>query len=230
MSSGHAEATFAAAVIRFNGAGCPAVDDRGLRAAAGLFLRAATGGHIGALRDLAFCVSNGVGVPPDPATGRRLTVWANVQELRARHPEGPARDAALAHVGSGPGCLNTNFGCFAAAPRRFEWAHSANRFLGEWFAARPQAPPPARLRLLCSLPTCGRPETRQLEFRRCTACAVARYCSRACQALHWRMGHRAECIPVHQWLLAAMANQAAAHVDGALAAAAAPANVAGGFP
>ncbi|RLM78540.1 F-box protein [Panicum miliaceum] len=112
MRSGHAEATFAAAVIRLNGTGSPAVDDRGPRAAARLFLRAASSGHIGALRDLGFC---------------------------------------------------------------------------------------------------------------------ARYCSRACQAVHWRMGHRAECVPVHQWLLAAMGNQAAAHVDGALAAAAAPGNVAG-FP
>ncbi|PUZ75729.1 hypothetical protein GQ55_1G229300 [Panicum hallii var. hallii] len=227
MRSGHAEVTFAAAVIRLNGTGSPAVDDRGPRAAARLFLSAASSGHIGALRDLGFCVSNGLGVPRDPAAGRRLTIWVNVQELRDRYPEpGPERDAALAHVGSAPGCLSTGFGCFAAAPRRLGWAHPANRFLGEWFAARPPAP---RLRLLCSLPTCGRPETRRLEFRRCTACGVARYCSRACQAVHWRMGHRAECVPVHQWLLAAMANQAAAHVDGALAAAAAPGNVAG-FP
>jgi hypothetical protein len=180
MRSGHAEVTFAAAVIRLNGTGSPAVDDRGPRAAARLFLRAASSGHIGALRDLGFCVSNGLGVPPDPAAGRRLTIWANVQELRDRYPEpGPERDAALAHVGSAPGCLSTGFGCFAAAPRRLEWAHPANRFLGEWFAARPPAP---RLRLLCSLPTCGRPETRRLEFRRCTACGVSRYCSRACQA------------------------------------------------
>ncbi|KAJ1279190.1 hypothetical protein BS78_04G136300 [Paspalum vaginatum] len=217
VRSRHAEATFAVAVIRLNGAGTD-FESRDPSAAAHLFALAANRGHVGALRDLAFCISNGLGVPQNPSVGRSLTICANIKELLDRYPEGSELDGALAHIriGNNPDCcLLSNLGCFAAVSTYHEWPHPANRFLAEWFAAQPQAPPPAPLQLMCSFPTCGRPETRPLEFRRCTMCAIARYCSRMCQSLHWRMGHKQECVPVYQWILAASANAAANNNIGA---------------
>lgn len=38
------------------------------------------------------------------------------------------------------------------------------------------------------------------EFRRCSVCGVVNYCSRACQALDWKMRHKAECAPLERWL------------------------------
>ena len=65
---------------------------------------------------------------------------------------------------------------------------------------------------LCSHARCGRRETRRHEFRRCSVCGSANYCSRACQALHWKMAHKAECTPMDRWL------DAAAHPDADAAA------------
>jgi MYND finger len=47
--------------------------------------------------------------------------------------------------------------------------------------------------IMCSHILCGRRETRKHEFRRCSVCAAVAYCSRACQAMHWKMEHRAKC-------------------------------------
>ena len=46
---------------------------------------------------------------------------------------------------------------------------------------------------LCSHARCGRRETRRHEFRRCSVCGSANYCSRACQALDWKRAHRGRC-------------------------------------
>jgi hypothetical protein len=56
---------------------------------------------------------------------------------------------------------------------------------------------------LCSHVRCGRRETRRHEFRRCSVCGAANYCSRACQALDWKRAHKAQCVPMDRWLLAA---------------------------
>jgi len=71
----------------------------------------------------------------------------------------------------------------------------ANAFLVDWFAAHP---PELGLRL-CSHSKCGRPETRRHEFRRCSACGSVNYCSRACQAMDWKLYHRHHCAPVADW-------------------------------
>lgn len=71
----------------------------------------------------------------------------------------------------------------------------ANAFLVDWFAAHP---PELGLRL-CSHSKCGRPETRRHEFRRCSACGSVNYCSRACQAMDWKLHHRHHCAPVADW-------------------------------
>ncbi|CAI0627291.1 unnamed protein product [Linum tenue] len=53
---------------------------------------------------------------------------------------------------------------------------------------------------LCSHFGCGRPETRKHEFRRCSVCGTVNYCSRACQALDWKLRHKAECAPAERWV------------------------------
>ncbi|GJQ92797.1 F-box protein [Tanacetum coccineum] len=70
--------------------------------------------------------------------------------------------------------------------------HPANKFLFEWFKERKPGP---EIRL-CSHDGCGRPETRQHEFRRCSVCGDVNYCSRACQALDWKLRHKMVCRPV----------------------------------
>uniref|UniRef100_A0A6V7QUU1 MYND-type domain-containing protein n=1 Tax=Ananas comosus var. bracteatus TaxID=296719 RepID=A0A6V7QUU1_ANACO len=54
---------------------------------------------------------------------------------------------------------------------------------------------------MCSHAGCGRSETRRHEFRRCSVCGAVNYCSRACQALHWKLVHKADCTPMDRWLL-----------------------------
>src|SRR6185437_5988368 len=51
----------------------------------------------------------------------------------------------------------------------------------------------AEERRLCSHARCGRPETRQHEFQRCSVCGSTNYCLRACQALDWKGAHRGQC-------------------------------------
>lgn len=46
---------------------------------------------------------------------------------------------------------------------------------------------------LCSNSRCGRKETFPDEFRCCSVCREARYCSRNCQAIDWCAGHRIAC-------------------------------------
>jgi hypothetical protein len=223
VRSGHAHAAFAAAVVYYNGS-CIDHNQRQPLAAANLFALAACRGHMGALRDLAFCVSNGLGVRQDAEAGRRLTFTANLREFRATYPTAAEQAVAYAHVVGNPGCLTSELGCFTTVPASLRgWAHPANRFLCDWFSANPLPFPPRRLLLMCSMPTCGRPETRGLEYRRCPVCGIARYCSRSCQSLHWRMGHTRECVPTHQWLMEAIANHAVVNADDGANAAAMPA-------
>lgn len=86
----------------------------------------------------------------------------------------------------GPGCpLLSDFGCNVPVPE----PAPANRFLSEWFSDKELG---SGLRL-CSHTGCGRPETRQHEFRRCSVCGNVNYCSRACQALDWKIRHKTEC-------------------------------------
>ncbi|XP_048127149.1 F-box protein At1g67340-like [Rhodamnia argentea] len=101
----------------------------------------------------------------------------------------------LRHVVAGTGCpLLSDFGCNVPAPE----AHPANRFMAEWFAARGGSAGPGLRQ--CSHVGCGRPETRKHEFRRCSVCGAVNYCSRACQALDWKLRHKAECTPVERWV------------------------------
>ena len=157
--------------------------------------------------------------------GRRLLIQVNARELTTavfaswysllRSAAGTS--SAGSKVSLRHSCLLSDFGCRAAGAAAAGEAHAANRFLAEWFASRPlplgaldSGPAPADedgggLRL-CSHALCGRPETRRHEFRRCSVCGVVNYCSRACQALHWKMAHKAECTPMDRWLDGGNAN------------------------
>eukprot|EP00249_Psilotum_nudum_P021656 c28191_g1_i1 orf=1546-2562(+) len=90
------------------------------------------------------------------------------------------------------GCsLLSDFGCNVPPAK----VHFANSFLVGWFSLHPLA---TGLRL-CSQASCGRPETRRHEFRRCSACGKVNYCSRACQALDWKTRHKYDCQPSVAW-------------------------------
>lgn len=203
--SSHAPALYSLSVVQFNGSG-GSKNDKDLRAGVALCARAAFLGHIDALRELGHCLQDGYGVKQNIAEGRRFLVQANARELATVLSTAPS---ALTTSGSwlswnplpnhrhvvGSGCpLLSDFGCNVPAPE----AHPANQFLTDWFSSRGGNPGPG-LRL-CSHSGCGRPETRRHEFRRCSVCGAVNYCSRACQALDWKMRHKAECAPVERWL------------------------------
>lgn len=206
--SSHAPALYSLSVIQFNGSG-GSKNDKDLRAGVALCARAAFLGHIDALRELGHCLQDGYGVRQNIAEGRRFLVQANARELAAVLASANASNISktwltwsqhpIPHPGSshvaGPGCpLLSDFGCNVPAPE----AHPASKFLADWFAAKGGVPD-SGLRL-CSHVSCGRPETRKHEFRRCSVCGAVNYCSRACQALDWKLRHKAECVPVERWL------------------------------
>ncbi|KAE8719338.1 F-box protein [Hibiscus syriacus] len=206
----HAPALYSLAVIQFNGSG-GSKNDKDHRAGVALCARAAFLGHIDALRELGHCLQDGYGVRQNVVEGRRFLVQANARELAAVLSSAgaasnkfmrswltwsPHPNLNLSHRHPAvPGCpLLSDFGFNVPAPE----AHPANRFLAEWFSAQGGVPGPG-LRL-CSHIGCGRPETRKHEFRRCSVCGAVNYCSRACQALDWKLRHKAGCAPVERWL------------------------------
>ncbi|CAA2948703.1 F-box At1g67340 [Olea europaea subsp. europaea] len=202
--SSHAPALYSLAVIQFNGSG-GSKNDKDLRAGVALCARAAFLGHIDALRELGHCLQDGYGVKQNIAEGRRFLVQANARELAAVLASTPSVALASGSWLSwnpvehhrnliGAGCpLLSDFGCNIPAPE----PHPASRFLSDWFSIRGGNSRPG-LRL-CSHSGCGRPETRRHEFRRCSACGAVNYCSRACQALDWKLRHKVECAPVERW-------------------------------
>ncbi|CAN1794559.1 F-box protein At1g67340 [Linum perenne] len=205
----HARSLYSLAVIQFNGSG-GSKSDKDLRAGVALCARAAFLGHIDALRELGHCLQDGYGVRQNVNEGRRFLVQANARELASVFSNPNAAGGVSTtrawmtwtpHVhpnnrlaSGGPGCpLLSDFGCNVPAPE----AHPASQFMAEWFAARGGTPEQG-LRL-CSHFGCGRPETRKHEFRRCSVCGLVNYCSRACQALDWKLRHKAECAPAERW-------------------------------
>ncbi|KAJ4884156.1 F-box protein [Raphanus sativus] len=187
----HAPALYSLAVIQFNGSG-GSKNDKDLRAGVALCARAAFLGHVDALRELGHCLQDGYGVPQNVPEGRRFLVQANARELAAvLSPDVEARSWLTLSRTQTHGCpLLSDFGCNVPAPE----IHPANRFLADWFALRGGGPPGDGLRL-CSHGGCGRPEIRKHEFRRCSVCGVVNYCSRACQALDWKLRHKVDCAP-----------------------------------
>ncbi|KAJ0896015.1 putative Zinc finger, MYND-type, tetratricopeptide-like helical domain superfamily [Helianthus annuus] len=204
----HAPSLYSLAVIQFNGSG-GSKTDKDLRAGVALCARAAFLGHIDALRELGHCLQDGYGVRQNIAEGRRFLVQANARELASVLSTTPAalisgnwltwnplpylRNANVVGVGVGAGCpLLSDFGCNVPPPE----PHPANRFLSDWFSGKVVG---AGLRL-CSHAGCGRPETRLHEFRRCSVCGKVNYCSRACQALDWKLRHKMMCMQPERWV------------------------------
>ncbi|KAL2903673.1 hypothetical protein RDABS01_002383 [Bienertia sinuspersici] len=202
----HAQALYSLAVIQFNGSG-GTKSDKDLRAGVALCARAAFLGHVDALRELGHCLQDGYGVRQNVAEGRRFLVQANARELAAAltcsnsssspssywvasPPTGNRHVSSTASIGCP---LLSDFGCNVPAPE----SHPANLFLTEWYTGRPEPGPGLRL---CSHTGCGRPETRKHEFRRCSVCGAVNYCSRACQALDWKLRHKGECAPMPRWI------------------------------
>lgn len=192
----HAPALYSLAVIQFNGSG-GSKSDKDLRAGVALCARAAYLGHVDALRELGHCLQDGYGVRQNVAEGRRLLVQANARELAAGLSSPTWRWYHLYRCLT-PGSLGcpllSDFGCSVPEPE----LHPANRFLKEWFGSG-RGVLGQKLRL-CAHGGCGRPETRPHEFRRCSVCGKVNYCSRGCQALDWKVRHKAECSPGERWL------------------------------
>eukprot|EP00249_Psilotum_nudum_P025324 c29681_g1_i1 orf=102-1421(-) len=237
--SSHSHALHSLAVIQFNGSGGTR-KDKNLKAGVSLCARAASLGHVDAMRELGHCLQDGYGVTKNVSEGRRLLLEANAREAAAAMAASPrtfletalqlaaqSTEAGCSHhhlhcrfaitklqalagncaiapnnitnttmdqerqsvyrlLHGGVCSLLSDFGCNVPPPK----LHIANQFLADWFAMQS---PASGLRL-CSHANCGRPETRRLEFRRCSACGRVNYCSRACQALDWKLRHKHDCL------------------------------------
>nr|CAD1820214.1 unnamed protein product [Ananas comosus var. bracteatus] len=203
VDAGNLEACYMLGMIRFyclenrgSGAG-GSKGDKDLRAGAALCARAAALGHVDALRELGHCLQDGYGVRRSLPDGRRLLLHANARELHLSLRSLPANHHGPHphhHGQAAPRCcsLLSDFGCHVAAGE----GHPANRFLVEWFGCgRGKRLAEEEGLRMCSHEGCGRPETRRAEFRRCSVCGAVNYCSRACQALHWKLAHKADCSP-----------------------------------
>ncbi|OVA17494.1 zinc finger protein [Macleaya cordata] len=214
-------ALYSLAVIQFNGSG-GSKNDKDLRAGVSLCARAAFLGHIDALRELGHCLQDGYGVRQNISEGRRFLIHANAREVASvlfsisssASSSCPSMAAWQSHHRNGTAIscpLLSDFGCNVPAPE----AHPANRFLVEWFGLRGGVQGDLGLRL-CSHAACGRPETRRHEFRRCSVCGAVNYCSRACQALDWKLRHKVDCAPMEQWFGEDGEGNGDADVDGAV--------------
>ncbi|XP_059643405.1 F-box protein At1g67340-like isoform X2 [Cornus florida] len=179
----HAPSLYSLAVIQFNGSG-GSKDDKDLRAGVALCARAASLGHIDALRELGYCLQDGYGVSQNVAEGRGLLIQANARELACVLPAAVRSSSDLVTwLCQNPPPVG---GCHVPARE----VHPAHRFLTEWFGSRDGGSGPD---VRCSHSGCGRTETRRNEFRRCSVCGAVNYCSRGCQALDWKLRHKAEC-------------------------------------
>ncbi|KAK9066405.1 hypothetical protein SSX86_013727 [Deinandra increscens subsp. villosa] len=198
----HAPALYSLALIQFNGSG-GVKNDKDLRAGVALCARAAFLGHIDALRELGHCLQDGYGVRKNIPEGRRFLLQANAREFASVlrvlhhkpppyddvvHPQQPSNESEFSEL-SDP----TDFNSY-----EFRRMHPVHRFLVEWFGSGEMVPGQG-LRM-CSYRTCGRPETRRNEFRRCSGCGKVNYCSRGCQAHDWRVHHKVECAPMDEWI------------------------------
>ncbi|KAH9615873.1 hypothetical protein KSS87_010287 [Heliosperma pusillum] len=188
----HAHALYSLAVIQFNGSGGEKTD-KDLRAGVALCARAAFLGHVDAIRELGHCLQDGYGVRQNVIEGRRFLVQANARELAASLTSSQNCSRKSCDYNTDMVCLPllSDFGCDVPGQE----VHPVSRFMAEWYSGRVIED---GLRT-CGHTGCGRPETRKHEFRRCSVCGRVGYCSRACQAMDWKVGHKLECgcLPRH---------------------------------
>ncbi|MFS8000544.1 putative Zinc finger, MYND-type [Helianthus anomalus] len=211
----YAPALYSLALIQFNGSG-GLKNEKDLCAGVALCLRAAFLGHIDAIRELGHCFQDGYGVRKNIPEGRRLLVQANARELasvlhgfkspsfpsslawkfynRRQPPVVPSKSIRAQSQSDFDFELFSDYG-FNIITREM---HPVNKFMVEWFGSK-DGKLGQGLRM-CSYEGCGRPETRRNEFRRCSGCGKANYCSRGCQAHDWRVRHKVECAPMEEWM------------------------------
>ncbi|KAM0060095.1 putative F-box protein [Helianthus debilis subsp. tardiflorus] len=211
----YAPALYSLALIQFNGSG-GLKNEKDLCAGVALCLRAAFLGHIDAIRELGHCFQDGYGVRKNIPEGRRLLVQANARELasvlhgfkspsfpsslawkfynRRQPPVVPSKSIRAPSQSDFDFELFSDYG-FNVITREM---HPVNKFMVEWFGSK-DGKLGQGLRM-CSYEGCGRPETRRNEFRRCSGCGKANYCSRGCQAHDWRVRHKVECAPMEEWM------------------------------
>ncbi|KAJ3671878.1 hypothetical protein LUZ60_007957 [Juncus effusus] len=192
----HSGALYSLAIIYFNGSGsmagglsCQCDPD----SAATLCIKSANLGNLDAMREVAYCLQNGLGVPCSPVAAHRLLVRANTLELiKTKNtssnchliPQSPRRHRK-------DSSLLTNYGFYEKMGKE---VHAANKFMVEWWWLAQGGEKGEDGLNMCSNILCGRRETRPNGFRRCSACGVTMYCSHACQEMHWKMEHGLTCI------------------------------------
>ncbi|WOG99399.1 hypothetical protein DCAR_0518747 [Daucus carota subsp. sativus] len=207
----HVPALYSLAIMQFNGSGGDK-SSKDLLAGCALCARAGDLGHIDSIRELGYCYQDGYGVPRNLKGARSLLTRAAAMEVaccvRASSEDVIRKcetrlDAIMSFKtvpGANPGLGHAYWAGSGLqfSPRE---THPANRFLLEWFAIQADSgSDPGRVGgvKLCSDLNCGRSETRENEFRRCSGCANVRYCSRGCQAHDWKVRHKFECSPMPQ--------------------------------
>lgn len=204
----HAPALYSLAIIKFNGSE-GTKESKNIRTACALCGLAATLGSIDALRELGYCFQDGYGIRKRFSEGRTLLIQAAALEVACALRATPERlevESELTTILSLKPVPSANPGLgraywtetgFELSPRE---KHPANRFLLEWFELNGNQP--GRVGLgFCSDTNCGRPETRENEFRKCAGCGDVKYCSRGCQAHDWNVRHKMECSTMPQQLL-----------------------------
>merc|ERR1712113_462468 len=50
--------------------------------------------------------------------------------------------------------------------------------------------------IMCANCRSVEPASGAIQFRLCSQCKVARYCSRECQKAHWKSQHKHQCLPI----------------------------------
>jgi MYND finger/Sel1 repeat len=186
----HPSALYSLAIIQFNGSG-GSKSDKNLPAGVTLCARAAHLGHLDALRELGYCLQDGYGVRRDAERGRRFLCQATALELSAFASHCYNVSVSGLKAGLANGSVKMDWSSIAQALD----PHPASRFLVEWWSSREEGEAREEGIRACSHVLCGRVETRRHEFRRCSVCGNANYCSRACQAMDWKRVHRDDCKP-----------------------------------
>lgn len=211
--AGSSEAHHTLAIMHFNGSG-GGRKDKDPEAGAALCARGnILFGSIPAKRELGHCLQDAFGVEQNVPLGKQLLAEAAKEDAQT-----PAVEAAVAAATGAAATMEEvvrrreNIVTLQAAVEAVEevsaaaakategyvFASPMDRFLLDWYQVHEL---PTGMHA-CSHRDCGRVETRRHEFRRCSCCAflhfrtVARYCSRSCQVMDWRLQHKFASLPL----------------------------------
>jgi hypothetical protein len=179
-------------------------EDRNLLAGSGLCSRAASLGHMEALRELGFCLIDRFSLSRSVMNGRRLLLQATAWEL---HSSGGTLRCSTCTSSNDPGrhaCILTQSCLCPRASAVDRGSDRAHRFLCDWFAARNIQ----RWQLLdngdsiapsfCSAPTLGAAEGR-LEVRSFARAPHAARIFTVRELVRQRTGSRSTESPAGRW-------------------------------